>query len=293
MPDAYAPMRERAAPFASSANWVFVAIVLAVLWYGFNIVFLGAFNLWAQSPRVVTDPRVIDEFIGGTTPAGVRWSLASFAIYTVMLVFMTRAMHGVGLRSLVGKTRRAARQFMRVSLYLTPLYLFLVLPSALSPDAFQQYDFGIWLSLLPAMLPLLFIQISAEELVFRGYLQSHLAALARHPIIWMGLPSLLFGLIHYDPISPSYSAWSYVIWASVLGLVCSDVTARSGTLGPAFAVHFVNNITAILILAADDWLYGAALFVWPMYGQAWEPWVPYEGLVLLCVWLITRIALRR
>lgn len=286
-------MIARAAAFNGSANWMFIVIVLAVLWYGFNILFIGAFTFWSQSAGVMTNPGVIDDFIDGSTPAAVRWTLASFAGYTVMLALMMRAMHGLALAALIGSASRAWRQFWRVSLYLTPLYALLVIPSIFAPDAIPQLAVTTWLALLPAMLPLLFIQISAEELVFRGYLQSHLAALSRHPIVWMGVPSFLFGLIHYDTLSPAYSAWSYVIWASFLGLVCADVTARSGTLGPALAVHFVNNIGALLILAADDWLYGAALYVWPTYGQAWEPWIPYEALVLLCVWLSARLALRR
>lgn len=286
-------MRPRAALFDVSANWMFAIIVLVGLWYGFQILFIAVFSLLSQSAPVMANPAVIDEFIDGSTPAAVGWTLASFGIYTALLFAMVRLFHRVNPWALLGPLRRTWREFWRVSLYLLPLYAFLVLPSLLLPEPEVQYSIGAWLALLPAMAPLLFVQISAEELVFRGYLQSHLAALAKHPIVWMGVPSVLFGLIHYDPLSPAYSAWSYVAWASVLGLVCADLTARSGTLGPALAVHFVNNFGAMLILAADDWLYGAALYVWPTYGQAWEPWIPYEVLVLLCVWLSARLALRR
>jgi membrane protease YdiL (CAAX protease family) len=194
---------------------------------------------------------------------------------------------------LIGPASLAWQQFWRVSLYLAPLYAFLTIPALFAPEVQQQFAVGAWLALLPTVLPLLFVQISAEELVFCGYLQSHLSALTRNPFIWIGVPSFLYGLIHYDPTSPAYTAWSYVIWASVLGVVCADITARSGTLGPAFAIHFINNFGAIVVLAADDWMYGAALYVWPMYGQSWEPWIPFDALFLLCVWLATRLALQR
>jgi len=286
-------MRALAAPFEGTANWIYIAIILAVLWYGFLIIYLSAFNIWSQLPWVLDDPALIDRFVYGDTPAAVRWNLAAFALYSALLAVMLRALHKMRLTDLIGPFHLALAQFGRVSLYLIPLILFLTVPALFAPEALQQHEFARWLSLLPATLILLFVQVSAEELVFRGYLQGHLAALSKSPIIWIGLPSILFGLIHYDPSSPPYSAWAYVVWAACLGLVCSDLTARSGTLGPALAVHFVNNIGALLILAADDWLYGAALFVWPTNGQPWEPWFPYEALMLFTVWLAARVALRR
>ena len=293
MPDRYAPMQMRTAAFSGTANWVYVGIVIAILWYGFQIVFFSIYSMWVQSPNVVSNPALIDEFTYASTPAAVRWTLATFAIYTGLLLAASRAIHDIGLRQLIGPLATAWAEFWRVSLYLLPIYALLILPSLFEPEAEQQFSFVRWLLLLPAILPLIFVQISAEELVFRGYLQGHFAALSRHPIIWMGIPSFLFGLIHYDPLTVPYSAWAYVVWATCLGLVCADLTARSGTLGPAFAVHFINNVGAMVILAADTWLYGAALFVWPMYGLAWEPWIPFEALMLITVWLCARLAIRR
>jgi membrane protease YdiL (CAAX protease family) len=286
-------MRTRAAHYAETANWAYAGIVLAALWFGFMIIFSGIYVVWAQSSWVADDPLLEDAFFLGSTPSAVRWTLATFAIYTAILLVMMRVLHSLGLRTLIGHVPTATGEFIKVSIYLSPLYGLLILPSLLLPEAELQYDLTTWLSLLPVMLPLLFVQISAEEFVFRGYLQSHFAALTSNPIIWMGLPSFLFGLIHFDPTGPAYSAWAYVIWATCLGLVCADLTARSGTLGPALAVHFINNIGALIILAADDWLYGAALYVWPTYGEPWVPWIPFEALFLFSVWLAARLALRR
>lgn len=286
-------MQARAQLFRATARWISVAAALAVLWFGFRLIFTEICLAWYQMPSVVADPSRIDAFFNGSTPAAVNWTLASFAIYTGLLMLVLQVLHRVGLAHLFGPLRLAWPQFWRVSLYLAPLYALLVLPAAFAPEAEQQYPMLVWLSFLPVTLVMLFVQISSEELIFRGYLQSHFAALSRHPIVWMGIPSFLFGMIHFDPLSPGYSAWGYVVWAMCLGLVCADLTARSGSLGPALAVHFVNNFGAIAFLASDNWLYGAALFIWPMHGQAWEPWIPYEALMLSCVWLTARLALRR
>jgi len=261
------------------------------LWFGFQILFSAAYQIWIEAPDVT--PSDIDAFLDGSTPSGVRWTLGLFGLYILLLFAAMRLCHRLDVWDLLGPFWQMGREFWKVSIYLTPLYAVIIVPSLFYPQTVQQYDMTQWLLLLPTIMPLLLVQIGAEEVVFRGYLQSHLAAIARHPILWMGVPSFLFGLVHYDPTAPTYSAWAYVVWATCLGLVCADLTARSGTLGPAFAVHFVNNFGAMFVLAADDWLYGAALYVWPTSGEPWDPWIPFEALVLLCVWLTARLALRR
>ncbi len=51
------------------------------------------------------------------------------------------------------------------------------------------------------------IQTGAEELVFRGYLQQQLAARFASPLIWMVLPALIFGAVHYDPATAGPNVW--------------------------------------------------------------------------------------
>ncbi len=292
-PDKYNPMRDRAAPFAASANWVLAFIACLILWYGAMLILTTVIWTWAASPRIATRPEVLDAFYEGSTPGGVFWNLASFGVYIALLWVILRGFHRLPIDALFGGRAETARTFGRVCFFLVPIYAIAFGPSISDPNVYQQMDVGRWLLLLLIGLPLLFVQIGAEELVFRGYLQSHLAALSKNPIVWMVVPSALFGLIHYDGTQPTYSAWAYVAWATGLGLVCADVTARSGTLGPALAIHFINNIGAMFVLAADDWIYGAALFIWPTFGQPWEPWVPFEALFLFTIWLTARLAIRR
>ncbi|WP_375279345.1 lysostaphin resistance A-like protein [Pseudooctadecabacter sp.] len=293
LPNRYAPMAQRAAPFEASANWAFVGISLFVLYYGFALLVTPVLTVWAYSPRIVDNPDMADAFYSGSTPLAVRWNLALFAVYAALLWGILRLLHRVALGALVGQPATALYAGVKVAVYLIPLYIVALGPSLSDPTVYQQMDVATWLAILPLTLPLLLVQIGAEELVFRGYLQSHMAALSRNPLVWMVIPSVLFGLIHYDGTQPPYSTWAYVVWAMGLGLVCADVTARHGTLGPAIAIHFINNFFAMFVLAADDWLYGASLYVWPTGGLPWDPWVPFETLFLLSVWLATRLAIRR
>ena len=122
---------------------------------------------------------------------------------------------------------------------------------------------GTWLTLLPITLVFLMVQVGAEELVFRGYLQSQLAALNAPTFVWILLPSVAFGLLHYDPTTTGDLAPWIVLWAIFFGVAAADLTARYGTLGPAIAMHFVNNFAAITLMGAKDNLGGLNLYVYP------------------------------
>ena len=63
------------------------------------------------------------------------------------------------------------------------------------------------------------VQISAEELAFRGYLMQGLAARFRARAVWWGLPALLFGLMHWNPATFGPNAWLVVLTAGLIGLI--------------------------------------------------------------------------
>ena len=68
-------------------------------------------------------------------------------------------------------------------------------------------DPRLWLAFLPLALLGVLVQTGAEELVFRGYVQSHLAARFGAPLVYMTVPSLLFGLAHYNPGELGANLW--------------------------------------------------------------------------------------
>jgi uncharacterized protein len=119
---------------------------------------------------------------------------------------------------------------------------------------------GRWLELLPFALLGVFIQTAAEEIVFRGFLLQSLAARFRRRAIWLGLPSLLFGLLHWDPATHGPNAWLMVLSAATIGVILGDVTARHGDLSPAMGLHFANNLLALLLVAPPSQFSGLSLF---------------------------------
>ena len=231
------------------------------------------------------------------TPGAVLVNLAVFILLPIALAVTLKVLHQRSLASLVGPVFTAIRQFRRVLFMLAMLFavLFIIpVPDDLAPSA--NLAFGQWLILLPLTLLTLLIQTSAEELAFRGYIQSQLAACFSSPVIWLCAPSLLFGLVHYNPELHTQNAVIVVLWATMFDMVAADLTARSGSLGPAIALHFVNNFSAIAIAAPDGPFDGLALMTYPFSLASTEAlmlWAPIDLMVLLCAWLAARLALRR
>ena len=237
-----------------------------------------------------------DGITAATTPVGALVNLFIFALLIISLALVLPLLHRRSLPGIIGPGASAWAQARRTMAFIFGVYVAVsLLPM---PDAFAMVPnlhTGTWLMFLPLTVLGLIIQVSAEEILFRGYLQSQLAARFAHPAVWMILPSVLFGLLHYQPGVMGDAAWLIVIWAIFFGLAAADLTARSGTLGPAIALHLINNLSAIALIAPQGNFDGLALFTYP-FGPGdtalLMQWLPVDLLVLLCSWLAARLALR-
>ena len=167
----------------------------------------------------------------GVTPVAVLAQLATFAIIAWVLVMLVRRLHGRGFWSMAGPVGPSLRNLkiagvgvfwlLLVQRFLPPWIAFAELMETRNLIAW-----GIWI--IPT-IAILIIQTGTEELYFRGYLQQQCAALSDNPLIWMGAPSLLFGLGHYLNGYGPADGVLYALWATLLGLACADLTARTGT----------------------------------------------------------------
>lgn len=76
-----------------------------------------------------------------------------------------------------------------------------------------------------------------EELLFRGAIQGALMRYFRSPWVGIVVASLLFGIIHLNPVQ--------VFYATCLGIGFGWVYYRTGSLLPAILGHIINNSLAV------------------------------------------------
>ncbi|MBE1285130.1 MAG: CPBP family intramembrane metalloprotease [Rhodobacteraceae bacterium] len=271
------------------------------LFVAFVIVMMASFGLGAVLSAVLErtmSPGWVADLQQGKTAGALLVLLFSFAFVTIGVHLAARILQGRGLPDIVGPASQTVRQFIRVLFFLVILTIALMV---LPPYSFGEpleinMPLSRWVMLLPVSLAALLVQTSAEEVLFRGYIQQALAVRFRSRWVFLLVPSALFALGHYQPAMAEENAGLIALWAGVFGVLMADLTARAGTLGPAIAMHFFNNLTAVVIVASPSSLNGLALYLLPYElsdGQALRPWLAVDFALMLVGWLVARLAIRR
>ncbi len=232
---------------------------------------------------------------GVLTPGQTLTILGSFSFLIIAIGLVVILVHHRNPISLLGGLALTNSQFLLAMRGLVTYVGLAIIFLFLTEDFRQQLSFVLWLTLLPISVLFILIQVSAEELVFRGYIQSQLAALGAPRIIWILIPSILFGLLHYNPSAMNELAPWTALWAVGFGVLAADLTARNGTLGPAIALHFTNNFMALVVLGLEDFLGGLSLYVYPFSSTDTTELVsrmPNEAIGILVAYLFVRLAMR-
>ena len=293
--------------YAAHEQFIAPARDSAALWrlvLGFTLASLGYVALNQMFFQVVysflgaQSSALYENLLKGSSPQAMYLLLFSFAFMTMAVGVTVRIVHRRSALGLLGDLRLALSQFVAVSAAMLGLMIvvFLLPPWDMGGDFVANMSASRWVVLLPISLVAVMVQVSAEEIVFRGYVQQQLAARFKSPLVWMILPSVLFALGHYLPDSAGENALFIAVWAGLFGIMMADLTARAGTLGPAIAVHLWNNVSAILIVSLPDDLSGLALYLAPFgLGDAAEirAWLPVDFVLMFVSWLAARLALRR
>ncbi|WP_375260705.1 lysostaphin resistance A-like protein [Palleronia sp.] len=297
----HAPMRSfAAAAFPPVRLWVPIA-GLALAELAFDV-------MWLPVAGLLGDARV-----AGTDAAALTLVLVAYALPVVALGLWMRRMQGRGVATLFGPAARVRADLVAAVKGTVIVYVGMTLALALVPAGMAEgpdgtiRPFASWLAVLPFAASAILVQSAAEELIFRGYMMQELFSRFRSRWIWLGVPALLFGSVHFVNGSGAADGLFYAIWAAALGLACGDLVARTGSIGAAIGLHWVNNIFAMLFFGTEDAVdSGYALFLAPAEPSvAPGPGIAtfFTGQTLLDLalalvwvgnlWLGARIALRR
>jgi membrane protease YdiL (CAAX protease family) len=234
--------------------------------------------------------------ISPETPRATLFLLATFLGMAAAPMAVVRMVHKRSPATLFGRAPRVLRDFVLCASVVGAFYAVTVGIWSLVYDAAPGVPLGTWVALLPLTLVGILLQTGAEELVFRGYLMQQLAARFSPRVVWLLVPSLLFGLVHYAPAMTGSNAWILVVGASLFGLLAADLTATTGSIGASWGFHFANNLLALAILATDGTITGLALYLTPYAADAEGPAqiaLLADYALLVIAWALCRAVVRR
>lgn len=232
----------------------------------------------------------------GRTPASAVALLALVAWLGVGTLIAARVWQGRHPRSLIGPGARTLRHFAVAAGVTWAIVVVASLIPGRGSEIVPNLDFRVWLRWLPVALVVIAAQTGAEELFFRSYLLSQLAARLRRPAAYLGLSAAAFGAAHFSPALPGSNNLIYVGFAFVFALMTADLTVRTGSLGAAWGFHFANNVVAVLIVATEGSVTGLGLYrsSWSLAEPvALSPWMVADFAMLVLVWWLIRQLLAR
>ena len=180
--------------------------------------------------------------------------LLSFAFALLGIVIVVHNFHKQKLKEII--TSRLKVDWKRILFSFTIWALFSAATTLLSyfaapEDYVLQFNLTQFLILCLVAVPLIPIQTTVEELVFRGYLMQGFGLLARNRWFPLALTSIIFGGLHL--FNPEVEKMGYIIAVYYIGtgLCLGIMTLMDEGTELALGFHAANNLTAALLITSD------------------------------------------
>ncbi|SEG59458.1 CPBP family intramembrane glutamic endopeptidase [Paenibacillus sp. UNC499MF] len=217
-------------------------IVIFIIWQGGSLLWLNLIHALIPATR--------------SGLSGLITLYLSFFFLILGVYIVTRYFFNIPFRTFLFEGKRPDyRKFTNYfSLYVLALIVYLLVDIAVHPQAFTlQFNPLPWLVVLLVTAPLILIQSTAEEILFRGYMYRMFRSL-RGGVFWsILLTSLPFALVHgLNPEMLNYGIFGplyYLQGAFFLGVVAYCTNGLAAPIG----IHVATNIFNTSI-----WGYGSS-----------------------------------
>ncbi len=252
------PARERSEIWRTILGFVLVAGVFLGIMVSLSaiVIFIG------EARQTGLGFKLVFELQGGRTVFATFAAVGLITILLPALWLVVHFLHRRSIFSLIAPNHRINWRFWQIAAIVVALIGILDMILTFSTtEVTQQLTIIRWIPLAIAAAVLVFFQTAAEELIFRGYLQQQLAARFQSRWIWLVLPSVVFGSLHWNPGTFGGNAWLVIVVATLIGLIAGDMTARLGNLSAAMGLHFANNILVFIFLNVPGQSSGVALYL--------------------------------
>lgn len=178
-----------------------------------------------------------------------------FLFAFVLIPFVVRAAHGRPGWSVALPTRHIPFGDLLTG-FGVALAVSIVLSVVLHVTGLYELDYvGIdwsrWLLVAAVTAPLILIQASAEEMLFRGYLTQLVRSLTDRPVLFVSIPAMLFSIPHIRNIDEFGGSITALFPYFLSGLLYGWAAWRSGSLLLGAGLHWANNLGGELLFGVE------------------------------------------
>lgn len=268
--------------------------IIAALWIGGTF---GVLFLWGavEAARRGEPGGALGRLTGAEGgPEIVAVLLLTFAGIWLGVMLAVRLLHGQPFWSLFAPERRVRAGDFTKGLLVAAAFTTASLPFAMAvaQPVLSPLPLAVWLGALLPVAALVFVQATAEELMFRGYLLQQLALRSRNPLVWAVLPAAVFGSLHFSAALPGGAGLLYIGTTFMMGLALAALVWRTGSLWAAMGMHVGFNLIGLTVVGTEGVMSGAQLFLFPgselpglmlvdlattvlLLGFVLSPWAPF------------------
>lgn len=240
-------------------------VVIGLFWVGGTMAVL---LFWRQLNIFRRGPDAADEPLAGLAagdPATVAVMLLTFAGVWIGVWLVVTVLHRQRFSTLFApeRTVRAGDFFKGLGVAAAFALASVPIGMAVAEPVATTLPGEKWLAYAIALLALVFVQATAEELMFRGYLLQQLALRSRNPLVWALIPSALFGALHWAN-APTWELAAYYVGATFLiGLALAALVWKTGSLWASIGTHVGFNLIGLTVVGTDGLMSGSQLFLFP------------------------------
>ncbi|MCM3408892.1 CPBP family intramembrane metalloprotease [Metabacillus litoralis] len=138
------------------------------------------------------------------------------------------------------------------------LVVFTLIDYAFFPNDYYLNDFDAnrFMWLLVAVIFLVPIQTTSEELLFRGFLLQWGAKFTTNPILLAIIVGGIFGSLHFFNPEMEYGAFWVALDYLAMGFIWTYISIKTNSSEFSIGAHAANNMFLCLFLTMDDTVYG-------------------------------------
>lgn len=246
-------------------------ILIVAGWLLWTVLVMSAFVLikLASGLGVTEALEALSDFIEVSSPASVIFKLATFAGIWPTVWLVLKLLHGQRFGTLFSPEGRMRWGDFGGGLLLAAGFWFVTMVIGLALVGLPQrtdVPLSLWLMAFAPLALTVFLQASAEELIFRGYILQQLAVRWRSPLIWGFLPAFLFGAAHYSSGSELGIGWHYMAVTLMFGLAAAALVWRTGSLAAAMGLHTGMNLFSLSGIGLKGIIEGTQLYLYDAAG---------------------------